>query len=97
MEVFNIHGIIHPVFDPKCLFVCLAFRAIPVTATVIAVAFTIATITLINVSTQGRCPAFVHSVERTLAKAIGLALLNILSSKPIDDMGNFKLWTLHYF
>jgi hypothetical protein len=97
MEVFHIHGIIHPVFDPKCLFVCLAFRAIPVTTTVVAVTFTTAAITSICVSTQGRCPAFVQSVERTQGKIIGLALLNILQPKPIDDMGNFILWTLHYF
>jgi len=69
----------------------------PVSATVVTDPLFAATIAGIFVSTQGRCPAFVQSVERTQGKTIGLALLNILRPKPIDDMGNFMLWTLHYF
>jgi len=56
-----------------------------------------ATITGIFVSAKGRCPAFVQSIERTHHKAVGLTLVNILPSKPIDDLGTFILWTLHYF
>jgi hypothetical protein len=97
MEVFHIQGIIHAVFDPKCLFACLAFRAMAVTAAIIADPLFPATIANIFVSTQGHGTAFMQSIERTHHKAVGLTLVNIMLSKPIDDLGNFILWTLHYF
>jgi hypothetical protein len=97
MEVFHIHGIIHPVFNPKCLFVRLTFRAVSVATTIVTDPLFPTTIASIFVTTQSRCPAFIQSIERTHHKAVGLALVNILPPKPIDDMGNFKLWMLHYF
>jgi hypothetical protein len=97
MEVFYIHGIIHTVFDPKCLFVCLAFWTMAVTAAIVTDSLFPATVANIFVSSQSRCTTLVQSIERTHHKTVGLTLVNILSSKPIDDLGNFILWTLHYF
>ena len=46
---------------------------------------------------QCRCPAFLQGIECTYSKTIGLALLNKLRPKPIDDQGNFKLRAHYYF
>jgi hypothetical protein len=97
MEVFHVHGIIHPVLDPKRLFVRLAFRAMSVTAAIVTDPLPATTIAGIFVSAQGHGTAFMQSIERTHHKAVGLTLINILPPKPIDDLGNFILWTLHYF
>jgi len=55
-----------------------------------------ATIANIFVSAQCRCPAILQRIKRTQGKAVGLALLNKLRPKPIDDPGDFKL-RAHYF
>jgi len=70
---------------------------VAVAATVVTDPLFAATIAGIFVPAQGRGPAFVQSIERTHDKAVGLTLVNILPPKPIDDPGNFILWTLHYF
>jgi hypothetical protein len=78
MEVFHIQGIVHPVFCPKRLFVRLALRAMAITTTVVTDVFPTTTITGIFMAAQGRCPAFLQSIECAHSKTIGLALLNKL-------------------
>ena len=68
-----------------------------VATAVVAVALLTASIANIFVSAQSRCPALLQGIERAQGKAIGLALVNILTPKPINDLGNFKLRTHYYF
>jgi hypothetical protein len=49
------------------------------------------------VATQSRCSAFLQGIKGTHHKTVGLVLLNKLLSKPVDDLGNLKLRTVHYF
>jgi len=97
MEVFTIKGIIHPVIDPESLFCPLAFRTMAVTTAIITYPLLTATETNIYVPAQSRCAAVLQRIKGTNQKTVGLVLLNILLSKPIDDLSNFKLWALHYF
>jgi hypothetical protein len=68
-----------------------------VATAVVANPLFIAAIADIFVPAQSRCTAFLQSIERSHCKAIGLALLNILPPKPINDLGNFKLRAHYYF
>lgn len=97
MEVFTIEGIIHPVLDPKSLFGTLALGTMTVTAAVITYPLLTTAVAIINVPAQGRSTAFLNGIESTQNKTIGIASLNILLSKPIYDLGNLKLRTMHYF
>jgi hypothetical protein len=97
MEVLNIKGITHAVVDPESLFCPLAFRTMAVATAVITYPLLPAGIAKIFMSSQSRCPAFLNGIQRTHNKTVRLALLNILLSKPIYDLGNFKLRALHYF
>ena len=97
MEVFHIKSISHPVLDPESLFSPLAFRTMTVATTIVTYPLPTATVAKIYMSAQSRCTAFLQCIERTYHKTIGLAPLNILLSKPIYDLGNFKLWTERYF
>jgi len=97
MEVFTIKGIIHPVLDPESLFCTLAFRAMPVTAAIITYPLLTAAVAIIYVSAQGRSTAFLKGIKGTYNKTVGLTPVNKLLSKPIYDLGNLKLWPMHYF
>ena len=97
MEVFTIKGIIHPVLYPESLFGTLTFRAMTVTATVITYPLLTAAVAIFYVSTKGRCTAFLKGIQSTYHKTVGMAPLNKLLSKPIYDLGNLKLWPMHYF
>jgi hypothetical protein len=97
MEVFHIKGIVHPVLDPESLFCPLAFRAMTVTTTIITYPLLTADIAKIFMPSQSRCATLLQGIKGTYHKTVGLTLLNILLSKPIYDLGNFKLRTLHYF
>jgi hypothetical protein len=97
MEVLNIKSIIHPVLDPESLLCPLAFWAMTVTAAVITYPLLTTAVAIIYVSTQGRSTTFLKGIKSTYHKTVGLTLLNKLLSKPICDLGNFKLWPGHYF
>src|SRR5450759_1352051 len=97
MEVFTIKGIIHPVLDPKSLFCPLTFRTMAVATTIITYPLLTAAVAIINVSTQSRSTAFLKGIEGTYHKTVGMAPLNKLLSKPIYNLGNLKLWPMHYF
>ena len=97
MEVFTIKGIIHSVLDPESLFSNLAFRAMSVTAAVITYPLLTTAVTIIYVSTQGRSTAFLKGIKGTNNKTVGLTPINKLLSKPVYDLGNLKLWPMHYF
>jgi hypothetical protein len=68
-----------------------------VTTTIITYPLLTAGIAKIFMSAQSRCTAFLQGIKGTYHKTVGLAFLNILLSKPIYDLGNFKLRTVHYF
>jgi D-serine deaminase-like pyridoxal phosphate-dependent protein len=97
MEVFHLHGLVHPVICPDCLFVGLAFGAMTVAATVVADPLFIAAIADIFVPAQGRCTALLQGIERTQGKTVGPALLNILQPKLTYDLGELKLRAHYYF
>jgi hypothetical protein len=97
MEVFTIKGISHPVLDPESLFGTLAFGAMTVTTAIITYSLLSTAVAIINVSAQGRSTAFLKGIEDTYHKTVGMTLINILLSKPIYDLGNLKLWAMHYF
>jgi hypothetical protein len=97
MEVFTIKGIIHSVLDPESLLCPLTFRTMTVATTIITYPLLTAGIAIIYVSAQGRCTAFLKGIKRTYNKTVGLIHLNILLSKPINDLSDLKLWTVHYF
>ena len=97
MEVFHIKSISHPVLDPKSLFCSLAFRAMAVATAIVADAFLTTRVANIFVSAKGRRPALMQGIEGSYHKTIGLALINILLPKPIDDLGNLELRAMHYF
>ena len=90
-------GTIQWIWGCKLRFCPLAFRTIAVATAIVADAFLTATETNIYVSAQSRCATLLQGIEGTYHKTVGLALLNILLSKPIYDLGNFKLRTVHYF
>jgi hypothetical protein len=96
MEVFTIKGIIHSVLDPESLFCPLAFGAMPVTATVITYPLLTAAVAIIYVSAQGRSTAFLQGIEGAYNKTIWVTPVNILLSKPINDLSNFKFSPVHY-
>jgi hypothetical protein len=68
-----------------------------VTATIITYPLLTATVAKIYMSTQSRCAALLNGIKGTYHKTVGLTLLGILLSKPINDLGNLKLWPMHYF
>ena len=92
MEVLTIKSAIHPVVDPESLFCPLAFRTMTVTATIITYPLLTAAVAIIYVAAQGRSTAFLKGIKSAYNKTIGLTPLNIMLSKPINDLGNFKLW-----
>jgi hypothetical protein len=97
MEVLNIKSPIHPVIDPERLSCPLAFWAMTVATAIVTYSLFTTAVAIIYVSAQSRCSAFLKGIECSNYKAVGLALLNKLLSKPIYDLGNFKLWAGHYF
>jgi hypothetical protein len=97
MEVFTIEGIIHPVLYPKGLFGTLAFWTMTVPTAIITYPLLTAAVAIINVSAKGRSTAFLKGIKSTYHKTVGMTLLNILLSKPVYDLGNLKLWPMHYF
>src|SRR5450759_1529252 len=97
MKVSHIKGVVHSVLNPESLFCTLTFRAMTVTAAVITYPLLTAAVAIINVSTQRRSTAFLKGIKSTYHKTVGLTPINILLSKPIYDLSNFKLWTGHYF
>lgn len=62
-----------------------------VTTTVVTDPLLTATIANIFVPAQSRRTTLLQGIERTQGKAIGLALPNIFSPKPIYDLGELKL------
>jgi hypothetical protein len=97
MEVLNIKGIIHPVIDPKSLFCPLTFWAMAVSTAIVTYPLFTAGIAKIYVSAQSRCTTLLQGIESSNNKTIRLTIINILLSKPIYDLVNFKLRALHYF
>lgn len=97
MKVSHIKRIIHSVLDPECLFCTLAFWTMTIATAIITYPLLTTAVAIIYVSAQSRCSAFLKGIKSTYHKTIGLTLLNVLLSKPIYDLGNFKLWPVHYF
>lgn len=97
MEVLNIKCIIHPVIDPQRLSGPLAFWTMTVATAIVAYPLFTAGIAIISVSAQSRCAAFLQGIKGTHNKSVGLTLPGKLLSKPIYDLGNLKLWPVHYF
>jgi hypothetical protein len=67
-----------------------------VTAAVITYPLLTTAVAIIYVSTQGRSTAFLKGIKSTYYKTVGLTPVNILLSKPINDLSNFKLRPVHY-
>ena len=97
MEVFTIKGIVHPVLDPQSLFCTLAFWTMAVTAAIATYPLFPADIAIIYVSAQCCCTALLQGIKGAQSKTIRMTLHDKLLSKPIYDLGNFKLRALHYF
>jgi hypothetical protein len=96
MEVFTVNGIIHPVLYPKSLFCPLAFRTMTVTTAVITYPLFTTAIAIINMTSQSRSTAFLKGIQGAHNITIWVTPLNILLSKPINDLSNFKLRPEHY-
>jgi hypothetical protein len=97
MEVLYIKGIIHSVLYPESLFRTLAFWAMTVATAIVTYPLPATAVAIIDVSAQRCCPALLQGIKGAHNKTIGSILLHKLLSKPIYDLGNFKLRSLHYF
>jgi hypothetical protein len=86
MKVLYPQGFFHAVLNPESLLCRLAFRAMPVSAAVVADAFAPAAIAALNMSAQGRGPAFLKCVERTDNIAVGLVFFDVLRSETVNDL-----------
>ena len=96
MEVFTIESIIHPVLNPESLLCPLTFRTMTVATAIVTYPLLTAGVA-IDVSAKCRSTTFLKGIKSTYHKTIGMTPFNILLSKPIYDLSNFKLRTWHYF
>jgi len=87
MKILYLQGISHPVIYPESLFCCLAFRAMPVAATIEAGPFAATTIASVYVSAKGRGAALLQRIKRSDDEAVGLVLFNVLSGETTYDLG----------
>jgi hypothetical protein len=87
MKILHIQGISHPVLYPESLFCCLAFRAMPVAATIEAGPFAATTIASVYVSAKSRGAALLQRIKRSDDKTIGVVLFNVLSGETTYDLG----------
>jgi hypothetical protein len=78
MKILYPQGVFHPVLYPERLLCCLAFRTVPVSATVVAGTFATTTIATRYVPAQSLRAAFLQRIKRSYDKAIGMVSFNVL-------------------
>jgi len=80
----------------RACFCPLTFRAMTVATAIVTYSLFTTAIAIINMTSQSRSTAFLKGIKSTYYKTVGLTPVNILLSKPINDLSNFKFRPVHY-
>jgi hypothetical protein len=91
MKVFDGQRIMHQIIDPEGLFGCLAFGAMPVATTVVAIAYGTTSITSLLVSAKGSRAATYNAAQHFYLPCIQFFRNRECIAKLPYHIGQFKL------
>lgn len=91
MIVLDWQGRFKQLLNPYRLFWSLAFRAMPVPAAIVTIAFLVTRVTLFFMSAKGSSATLDNLVQRFYLKRGQLPLRQQIISEPLDNICQFKL------